>query len=251
MKKIFFHSFRGGTGKSNISANISACLARKGKKVALMDLDIQSPGVHAVFGFKGSDITHSLNDFLWQKCGITEVIHNLSSRFSLGSGEIYFIPSSIETNDIIRTLREGYDFTQLTKGFAMLEEQLSPDYLVVDTHPGLYEETLFSLSIADILFIIMRPDEQDFQGTSVTLEASQKLNVPLTYLLMNKVLMTGALEDLRKRVKDTYGYDLLSMLPHSEDLLKMGSSNVFYIQYPDHPFSKEIEMITEKILLKS
>lgn len=251
MKKIFFHSFRGGTGKSNISANISACLARKGKKVVLMDLDIQSPGIHAVFGFKGSDIKNSLNDFLWQKCEITEVIHNLSSKFPLGSGEIYFIPSSIETNDIIRTLRDGYDFTRLTKGFTMLEEELNPDYLVVDTHPGLYEETLFSLSVADILFIIMRPDEQDFQGTSVTLEASQKLNVPLIYLLMNKVLMTEAVEDLRKRAENTYGCSVLSMLPHSEDLLKMGSSNVFYIKYPDHPFSKEIELITEKILSKS
>ncbi len=247
MKKIFFHSFRGGTGKSNISANISACLARKGKKVVLIDLDIQSPGVHAVFGFKGSDIKNSLNDFLWKKCEITKVIHKLSSRIPLESGEIYFIPSSIETNDIIRTLREGYDFTQLTKGFTILEDELHPDYLVVDTHPGLYEETLFSLSVADILFIIMRPDEQDFQGTSVTLEASQKLNVPSTYLLMNKVLMPNA-ADLQKRVQDTYDCNVLSMLPHSEDLLKMGSSNVFYIQYPDHPFSKEIELITEKIL---
>ncbi len=248
MEKIFFHSFRGGTGKSNIAANVSACLALRGKRVAIVDLDIQSPGIHAVFGFREDDIKKSLNDFLWGRCKISEAVCNLTESLALGSGEIHFIPSSIRANDIIKILREGYDFTQLNKGFTTLEEELAPDYLVVDTHPGLYEETLFSIAVADILLVIMRPDEQDFQGTSVTLDVSKKLDVPNTYLLVNHVLMSVDTERLRTDVEKKYNCKVLSLLPHSEDLLRMASSRVFYLEYPDHPFSKEIDVISDKII---
>ena len=49
---IAAHSFRGGTGKSSIIANTAACLACKGKRVCIIDTDIQSPGVHVFFGLK-------------------------------------------------------------------------------------------------------------------------------------------------------------------------------------------------------
>ena len=40
---IAVHSFRGGTGKSNITANIATLLATEGKRVGIVDLDVQSP----------------------------------------------------------------------------------------------------------------------------------------------------------------------------------------------------------------
>jgi septum site-determining protein MinD len=45
-KIISIHSFRGGTGKSNTTANISALLAMDGARVGVVDTDIASPGIH-------------------------------------------------------------------------------------------------------------------------------------------------------------------------------------------------------------
>jgi MinD-like ATPase involved in chromosome partitioning or flagellar assembly len=42
---ISIHSFRGGTGKSNTTANIAAVLAARGFRTAVIDADIQSPGI--------------------------------------------------------------------------------------------------------------------------------------------------------------------------------------------------------------
>lgn len=53
-KIISIHSFRGGTGKSNITANIAALLATEGQRVGVIDTDIQSPGIHALFGLGGN-----------------------------------------------------------------------------------------------------------------------------------------------------------------------------------------------------
>jgi len=47
---IAVHSFRGGTGKSNLTANLAATLALAGHRVAVVDIDIQSPGIHVQIG---------------------------------------------------------------------------------------------------------------------------------------------------------------------------------------------------------
>ena len=51
---ISVHSFRGGTGKSNTTANISALLAVDGARVGVVDTDIQSPGIHVLFNLDES-----------------------------------------------------------------------------------------------------------------------------------------------------------------------------------------------------
>jgi len=58
-----FHSFRGGTGTSNTTANLAAVLSARGQRVGVVDTDIQSPGIHVLFGLAGDDLATSLNDF--------------------------------------------------------------------------------------------------------------------------------------------------------------------------------------------
>jgi MinD-like ATPase involved in chromosome partitioning or flagellar assembly len=49
--------------------------------------------------------------------------------------------------------------------------------LFIDTHPGLNEETLPAIAISDVVFLILRPDRQDFQETAFTVEVARELNV--------------------------------------------------------------------------
>ena len=63
------------------------------------------------------------------------------------------------------------------------------DYLFIDTHPGLNEETLLSITISDVLVLILRPDQQDYQGTAVTIDVARKLEVPKLLLVVNKLVL--------------------------------------------------------------
>ena len=63
-KIVSIHSFRGGTGKSNVTANLATLIARAGYRVGIVDTDIQSPGIHVPFGLDES-IKYTLNDYLW------------------------------------------------------------------------------------------------------------------------------------------------------------------------------------------
>ena len=56
MSIVSVHSYRGGTGKSNTTANLAALLALNGRRVGVVDTDIQSPGIHILFGLTEGDV---------------------------------------------------------------------------------------------------------------------------------------------------------------------------------------------------
>ena len=248
-KIISVHSFRGGTGKSNTTANITALLASQGLRVGVIDTDIQSPGIHVLFGLDEDAMGHSLNDYLWGKCSIEDTAHDVTA--TLGApikGQIYLIPSSIKAGEIARVLREGYDVGLLNDGFHDLVENLNLDVLMIDTHPGLNEETLLSIAISDALVIILRPDQQDYQGTGVTVEVARKLNVPRLLLLVNKVPEVFNFADVQKRVEETYNSDVAAVLPHSDEMMALASAGIFVLRYPDHRVTQSLKQVAAKLM---
>lgn len=248
-KIISVHSFRGGTGKSNTTANLATLLAKKGLKVGVVDTDIASPGIHIIFGLVDeSQIGHSLNDYLWGKCDIEDTAHDVTSN--LGgeiAGQVLLIPSSIKPGEIARILQEGYDVGLLNDGFEALINGLNLDVLVIDTHPGLNEETLLSIAVSDDLLIILRPDKQDFQGTSVTVEVARKLDVPNMLLMINKVPQSFDIEAVISQAEQTYHCEVAAVLPHSEEMMALASSGIFALKYPEHPITKSLEQLAERL----
>jgi MinD-like ATPase involved in chromosome partitioning or flagellar assembly len=247
---ISVHSFRGGTGKSNMTANLATTLALQGKRIAIIDTDIQSPGIHVIFGLNEQKMNNCLNDYLWGKCAIEDTAYDVTHllKGEGGSGKLFLIPSSINPGQITRILREGYDVARLNDGFYEIIDTLDLDYLLIDTHPGLNEETLLSIAISDILVVILRPDQQDFQGTAVTLEVARKLEVPKMMLVVNKVLSSFDLNALQQEVESTYKTPVAGIVPLSEDIIRLASSNIFCLLYPNHPFSQIVHKITAQII---
>ena len=247
-KIISVHSFRGGTGKSNLTANLSTTLAAQGRRVGIVDTDIQSPGIHVIFNLEESQINRALNDYLWGQCAIEDTAYNITPASVAAKGGVMFlIPASIKAGEIARVLREGYDVDLLADGFNALLERLKLDYLLIDTHPGLNEETLLSLAISDSLVLILRPDKQDFQGTAVTVEVARKLEVPNLQLVVNKVLKSMDFAALKQRVEDTYHAPVAAVLPLSEEMLELASSGVFCLHYPDHAFTRGVRALADRV----
>jgi MinD-like ATPase involved in chromosome partitioning or flagellar assembly len=245
---ISVHSYRGGTGKSNVTANLATLLAANGRRVGVVDTDIQSPGIHILFGLDEAEMRHSLNDYLWGACQIKETAHDVTSRLSGEfTGRVFLIPSSMKAGDIARVLREGYDVSMLRDGFHELIEALKLDVLMIDTHPGLNEETLLSIAISDALIIVLRPDQQDYQGTSVTVEVARKLDVPRLVLIVNKVPAIFAIADVKARVEQTYHAEVAAVLPHSEEMMALGSAGIFVQRFPDHPISAALMQVATKL----
>ncbi|HYY87414.1 MAG TPA: MinD/ParA family protein [Chloroflexota bacterium] len=246
---ISVHSFRGGTGKSNTTANVATLLAAEGRRVGVIDTDIQSPGIHVLFGLDEEQMVHSLNDYLWGKCDIKQTAHDVTSNLGPGShGKVFLIPSSIKAGDIARVLREGYDVGLLNDGIHELVSALELDVLMIDTHPGLNEETLLSIAISDALAIVLRPDQQDYQGTGVTVEVARKLGVPRMFLVVNKVPAVFDPDEVKTRVEQTYQCEVAAVLPHSDEMMALASRGVFAAHHPDHPMTDGLRQVTARLV---
>ncbi len=255
-KIISVHSFRGGTGKSNVTANLATIIARTGYRVGIVDTDIQSPGIHVPFGLDESKVKYTLNDYLWGRCAIEAATYDVSSIFTSrqkqnwfnkNQGKIYLIPSSIKTSEISRILREGYDARLLNDGFRHLIQRLKLDYLFIDTHPGINEETLLSAIISDVLVVILRPDKQDYQGTAVTIDVARKLDVQKILLVVNKVLPSLNQEALKQQVQTTYNVPVAGILPVCDEMFHLASSDIFCLRYPEHPWTNIVNEIAKQL----
>lgn len=247
---VSVHSFRGGTGKSNTTANLASVVAASGRRVGVIDGDIQSPGIHVLFGLVGDTVTASLNDFLWHGRPIAEVAHDVTDRLdaSLDGGRIYLIPSSMQPGEITRVLREGYDAQRLTAGIRELVDALDLDVLFIDTHPGLNEETLLSLVISHALLIVMRPDRQDFEGTGITARVARELEVPSVQIVVNKAPIQLDPDAVAARVRDAYGCEVAAVLPHSDELMRLASEGVFVLRHPHDPLADRYRALARRVL---
>lgn len=251
---ISIHSFRGGTGKSNIAANVAYLLAKSGKRVGIIDTDVQSPGIHAIFGIRAGELKNTLNDYLLGRASIESVAHSLSEiaandprRSYLRNLNLWLIPASIQPNEIAQVLQKGYDVGLLNDGFHNLVQRLSLDVLIIDTHPGLNEETLLSIAISDALCIIMRPDEQDYQGTAVTVDIARKLEVPRMRIVVNKLPSRYDAALLKEDIEKEYGVRVAGVLPLSEDVAVNASGDVFSAVSPDHAWSQTLRTIAREL----
>lgn len=253
-KIISIHSFRGGTGKSNSTANLAVMVTKAGKRVALIDTDIQSPGVHILFRLEQASLKYTLNDYLWGKCRIEQAAYDVTESV-VGNIEpdsdrprLFLIPSSIDTGAIAKILREGYDVGLLNDGLHDLIDRLKLDYLFIDTHPGVNEETLLSIAISDMLLLVMRPDNQDFQGTAVTAELARRLEVKRMLLMVNKVPPSMDRDALRQKVEELYKLEVGAVLPLNEEIVNVASGAIFANRFPNHPFTRGLRQVADKIL---
>jgi septum site-determining protein MinD len=234
-KIISIHSFRGGTGKSNMAANVATLLAAAGQRIGVVDTDIQSPGIHVLFGMNQETMSRSLNDYLWGRCEIAAAAYDFTSSLDEGlAGRVFLIPSSSNPSDIARVMHDGYDVALLNDGFRNLIRDLELDALIIDTHPGLNEETLLSIAVCEALAIVMRPDQQDYEGTSVAVSVARKLSVPRMVLVVNNTPTAFDFADVKERVETTYECEVAAVLPHSEELMILSSQGIFALRYPDH-----------------
>jgi septum site-determining protein MinD len=246
---IAIQSFRRGTGKSLLAVNIGALLATQGRRVALVDADLPSPALHLLCGLDEATVARTLNDYLLGRCDIEQAAHEIAPPIS-GAAALAIVPASTSLDEIARMIRKGYDLRLLDEGFQTLIEQLRLDTLIIDTHAGLHEEALTLMALADTLAIVLRHDQQDYQGTAVMVDIARRLDVPRIVLIANEIPSRFDPDAIRIQVERSYGCAVVGALPHSED--PMGADPGFFaLRHPTHPLAAGLREVGTALVATS
>jgi MinD-like ATPase involved in chromosome partitioning or flagellar assembly len=247
-KIIAINSFRRGVGRSKIGVNLSVLLALAGRRVGIVDANLQAPSLHLLFNQDESQLPTLLNHYLERNCDLKQAVYRVTAHAGQNvPGEIFLIPGSTRIDAVRQILRQGYDTGLLNRGFQDLLESFDLDVLFVDTQQGVNEETLFLIAIADILLLLLRTDQQDYWGTGITVQVAQKLNVPQVWLVVNEVPASFDPESIKSEVEQAYGYKVAAVLPHVEEMMTLASNQVFVLHYPDHPMTADLQQIIKSL----
>lgn len=221
-------------------------MAQRGQRVGVVDTDIQSPGIHVLFGLRAEDISVSLNDYLWGRTTITECARQVFEGEN--GGAVFLVPASMKTQEIVQVLRQGYDIRRLTEAFSELTQTLKLHTIFIDTHPGLNEEALFALAVSSTVVIVLRPDQQDYEGTGIAVEVARSLEVPRLMLILNKAPASLDAATLRGSLQKTFNCEVAAVLHHSDQMMELASKEVFVLKYPSDPVTIALGAVVDDLL---
>ncbi|KAL6073905.1 Cytosolic Fe-S cluster assembly factor NUBP1, variant 2 [Balamuthia mandrillaris] len=174
--KILVLSGKGGVGKSSVAANLAVALSRKGKKVALLDVDICGPSIPKLMNVEGAQVIAS--DYGW--IPPKDPVHNIpvmSVQFLLGHPDAPVVWRGPRKTSMIKRFLKDTFWGRL-------------DYLIVDTPPGTSDEHLSTITALknakpDGAVIVTTPQKVSLVTINKELSFCKKLKLPVLGLIEN------------------------------------------------------------------
>ncbi|TAE54618.1 MAG: tyrosine-protein kinase family protein [Nostocales cyanobacterium] len=168
---VTFFSFKGGVGRSTALVATALTLARNGHRVAIVDLDLEAPGLSTVF-FQDNSVNYGVIDYLLEKkiqnrdWTLRNDILQINDPLLIGnSGEqLYLLPAgNVDANYLEKLARLDFqnlvdhDIPETFKGMLReLESAVKPlDFILLDSRAGFHDIgglALTDLSHAAVIF---------------------------------------------------------------------------------------------------
>ena len=139
-KIVSFPSGKGGVGKTTVVLNLAAALALKGKKVAVVDLNLALPNVSLFLQeMPEKTVTH----FLCDEAELSEILVKLNIK----KAEIDIFPAESIVN-----LGRKVKIEKIKKLVLYLKPNY--DYILFDQSPGLSKFAVYPTLVADVVFVV-------------------------------------------------------------------------------------------------
>ncbi len=242
---VTVHSYRGGTGKSTTAANAALLATAAGRRVAVVDTDIQSPGLHRFFGLGRFASCRSLADYLVGNCEIIDAVGSMPAGES--GGELWIVPARSRINEVNEILTHGYDVGLLREGFDALIEELALDVVFLDTHSGMGNETAVAVAVSTSLLVITRADHLTSEaGENISLARS--LGDPVTSVVVNMVPEGMPVETVSEQAEHIYQSPVIATLPYCHEVAALGGDGLFALHNPEHEIVTAYQEMTAKVL---
>lgn len=201
MKTITFYSYKGGVGRSLALSNVANRLSEFGKKVCIMDFDLEAPGLHLKFGdhisFQG--VNNGIVDYIdsYTRTGIVpEDINDFVTYISFADSDRRRPIALIAAGDtrskqywskvcaidwkkfFYQKDSTGVEFFSNLK--EQIREQVDPDFLLIDSRTGITDISGVTMSImADEVVLLAANNRENLEGITQIIKT---LSVPENFL---------------------------------------------------------------------
>jgi chromosome partitioning protein len=163
MRRIAILNQKGGVGKTTTAVNLSAALARLGRRVCLIDLD---PQAHATthLGVELSEAQASVYDLLTDGRPLSDAVVKVNEQLTLVGADLRLAAAEVELANI-----PGRELILVD---AIESHDSTYDYVIMDCAPSLGVLTLNALAAASEVFIPLQPHFLALHGLGKLLETT-------------------------------------------------------------------------------
>jgi chromosome partitioning protein len=163
MRRIAILNQKGGVGKTTTAVNLSAALARRGKRVCVLDLD---PQAHATthLGIEPDGSSPSLYDVLTESRPLAEVRRPVAENLWVAGSDINLAAAEVELAGVVGR--------EVILRDLLRQDGEAFDFIVMDCAPSLGVLTLNALAAANEVFIPLQPHFLALHGMGKLLETA-------------------------------------------------------------------------------
>ena len=245
--KILVMSGKGGVGKSSIAAYLSVALAKKGKRVGLMDVDLHGPSIPRLLGLKGGIEPGFRNG----KAGPVRYLPNM---------QVISIEPLMGENKDAATIWRGPLKIGVIRQFISDIEWMDLDYMVIDSPPGTGDEPL---TVAQTIpgakaLIVTTPQEISLADVRKSINFCRQVNMEILGLIENMSGMTcphcGEMIELfgvrgGMLTAKREGLRLLGTLPLEPEVVQGGDSgSLAAFDNNELAFTQEFNKIVDEVM---
>ena len=187
--KLLVLSGKGGVGKSTFSAQLAFALAREGKQVGLLDVDICGPSIPRMLGLLNREVHQSASG--WSPVFVDDNLAVMSIGFMLPTQDDAIIWRGPRKNGLIKQFLTDVDWGEL-------------DYLIIDTPPGTSDEHISIVQYlkgtsVDGALVITTPQEVSMADVRKELNFCKKTGIPVLGVVENMADISIPLAGLTER----------------------------------------------------
>jgi MinD-like ATPase involved in chromosome partitioning or flagellar assembly len=273
---ITFYSFKGGVGRTLALVNVGAELAHRGRRVLLVDFDLEAPGLTNIELLRPAKSHPGLVEYTTEYLRtdqvplVTDYLYEVKGPFiGKNKGSLWVMPAGRGDEHYRKSLarldwqslyrdHEGFLFFEETK--LEWEEFVKPDYVLIDARTGHTDiEGICTRQLPDAVVVMFFPNEQNLTGlkqvgTHIRAEKDGGLrkDIKLNFVMSNVPDLDDEDKTLR-RLRQRFTQDVCENHPplviHHYQSMSLLNQAVFVKERPHSRLAKEYRKLTGALIL--